>query len=832
MTSGRSHALWAVRAQSRVVDGKAEVWPLAEANGLADNAARSRARAYAQPTDWARAPASPKSSAVGACGIVALSGLACAPLIPVFGGAALVRPVVGGLVVGGIVAGVAAWRRLQPLLTAALATATYLLVGPALAVPEYAHWGLVPSLRAEQWLVTGLTTVWRRLLTVPVPVGTGGGFGLAPFLLVYIGAVVGVSAALRLKSRQAPAAALVPLGLVIASVVLGTDRAVAAIPLGLVSGLGALVWAAWRARTLRLARWVALMTASAIALGAGAVAGEAAARRERAVVREHVTAPFDPRDYPSPLAAYRRYIKQGVQGKVMAEVADLPAGGVVKLAVMDRFDGIVWNVAGGGSEAGSGNFGRMPAAAVPPGGVEVTVRDRDTSTVWLYSVGSPQAVRFAGADAADLRESLRFNAATGTMALPAAAVDAVTYTISTLTGVYRPAAERIAAAEATRLPQPASTKVQAADLKAASITQRATTGGAKALALEQFLQDGYYSDGQEGPGQGAGRTQSLAGHGADRIGELLTAELMVGNAEQYASAMALMARSLGLPARVVMGFAPGYGEQVAANSSHQGPQGTGAEAGSYTFQGLDMTAWVEINLEGLGWVPFFPTPNRQDSPEEAEERADPKPEPQVIQPPPPEAKPSEPPDEELAPVPVGSAKPVVAPEAGFTWGPLTITAAGCGLLLFAGVAFAALTVFAKARRRDRRRGPGPPAHRIVAGWEEIVDALRDLGWAAPSGGVAVTRSQVAGCAPSQARGAVRRLAAQSDAAAFGALALTVDHADRYWQGVIQVEALLRGELSPWGRLRYRLARGSLRARRAARRGARRAHLPSESRLAR
>ncbi|MDR1393939.1 MAG: transglutaminase-like domain-containing protein [Bifidobacteriaceae bacterium] len=806
--------------------------------------------------------------------LVLLVGLALAPLVPVFTWAALIVPTFGGLLLGGLVATLAAWRRWQPLLSLAAAAAAYLLLAPAMAVPEMARFTVLPTGRSELWLVTGLTTVWSRLLTVETPIGLGGGFGLAPFLLAYVGATVGVSLAVRLDYRRAPLAGLVPLAVSVVALVLGTAQSVAALPLGLVVGIGACLWVAWRSKTLQPRRTVALVVTVALAAGAGWVGGLAAERGQRLVVRDELVPPFDPRNYPSPLAAYRRYIKEGLRGEVLLKVADLPAGGVIKLAVMDWYDGIVWNVAGGSSGETSGNFGRMPAPDGQLGGTVVTLEDHDTSTVWLYSVGLPQAVRFAGPEAADLRETVRFNPVTGTLALPPVPPDGVTYSLTTWDGTYRPATEVIAQAEAADLVQPTSVKVRTVDMETAAVVRQAASGGAKALALEQYLQDGYYSDGQAGAGEGAGRADALAGHGASRLTELLDSDQMVGNAEQYAAVMALMARSAGLPSRVVMGFAPGYGEQAAADSS--GPQGAGMPAGSYTFQGSDMTVWVEIALDGLGWVPFFPTPNRQDSPEEAQERQEPEPDKQVIQPPPPEVKPSEPPDEEMAPVPIGSARPVAQPEARFEWGPVTVTAASAVFLLLALAVLILLVVAAKARRRRRRRLDGPPVYRVVAGWEELVDQLTDMGLLDPAGGppaarrlarrsaaqrrrrqpaaplpsrqpaagaatqppatdsgaqpsgtqpsgspdvlglpLAVsTRLETAASVPGAAAAGLGELAIQSDAAAFSRIDLPERYAVQYWQDLADATTKLRAALGRWHRWRAKLSLKSLRRRRA------------------
>ncbi|WP_042386084.1 transglutaminase TgpA family protein [Streptacidiphilus melanogenes] len=62
----------------------------------------------------------------------------------------------------------------------------------------------------------------------------------------------------------------------------------------------------------------------------------------------------------------------------------------------------------------------------------------------------------------------------------------------------------------------------------------------------------------------------------------------------FASAMAAMARSLGIPARVVVGFTPGT-------------QGTD---GSWLVTTHDAHAWPELYFSGVGWLRFEPTPRQ------------------------------------------------------------------------------------------------------------------------------------------------------------------------------------------------------------------------------
>ena len=92
-----------------------------------------------------------------------------------------------------------------------------------------------------------------------------------------------------------------------------------------------------------------------------------------------------------------------------------------------------------------------------------------------------------------------------------------------------------------------------------------------------------------------GYTYSLdvpAGNGLSAIDAFLKAKQ--GYCEQYAATFAAMARSLGVPARVAVGFTYGIRQ----------PDGT------YLVQDKHAHAWPEIYFDGYGWMPFEPTPGR------------------------------------------------------------------------------------------------------------------------------------------------------------------------------------------------------------------------------
>jgi len=84
--------------------------------------------------------------------------------------------------------------------------------------------------------------------------------------------------------------------------------------------------------------------------------------------------------------------------------------------------------------------------------------------------------------------------------------------------------------------------------------------------------------------------QAPSGNGGDALVDFLTAA-RVGYCEQFASAMAVMLRTQGVPARVAIGFTGGVDDD-----------------GTRTISTSDAHAWVEVWFEGIGWVSFDPTP--------------------------------------------------------------------------------------------------------------------------------------------------------------------------------------------------------------------------------
>ncbi|HEY0218118.1 MAG TPA: transglutaminaseTgpA domain-containing protein [Cellulomonas sp.] len=831
--------------------------------GAADGGRRPRAtrRSSSDP----HGPARPVGRvAVDVLVLAVAVGAALTPLLPVYGGTILLLPVLGGVLLGAAVAAVSAWRRWSALTTTVLLLLVVVVAGGPLAAPGRTIAGVVPTPGSVVDVVRGAARGWKDVLTLQPPLGGSGWLLVPPYLLALVGTTVAVRVALG-RGRGAPAAALVPPVVLAGAVLLGTFQTVRPAVVGTGLALVLLVWASWRSGRLRPRRPVALVVLAAVALGAGlGTAPLVADHRGRYVLRDALVPPFDPRAYPSPLSAFRAFVKDD-DTRELFTVTGLPEGTRIRLATFDRFDGVVWNVAGDGSSRASGEFRRVgetvsteavdEAAAVDASGsggthVDVQVEVDDLDGVWLPTVGDAVAISIDDPGAAS---ELRFNDATGAAVLTGGLTAGTRYTLDAVVP-EEPADDQVAGAAGSELDLPEAEGVPDAVASAAADAARdAETPVQVARALEQTLAEGgYFSHGLTDLGD----YPSLSGHGADRMTSLLAGDLMVGDDEQYASAMALMAREMGLPSRVVLGFVPGDTDAAAGDGS----AGSGATDAvdpdaPVVVTGADVRAWVEISFVGYGWVTFDPTPPQTQTPQEETDTSPADPEPQVAQPPPPPADPVVPPEDDSEQPQTREGDDQAATP---VWVRVAVgVAAGSGLVLLLLAPFLVIAGL-KARRRRRRRRDVQPVRRVVGGWQEVLDLAVDL--RRPVDPVATRREAAAALArsfsdedepvtttrprrglrgrgrpdassqqparpaaqprsrrgrgrrgtPPDVAGAVRVLAEQADAVVFGAAEPSVDQARAFWAQVDVALARMRATLSRRARWRGRVTTRSLR----------------------
>lgn len=260
-----------------------------------------------------------------------------------------------------------------------------------------------------------------------------------------------------------------------------------------------------------------------------------------------------------------------------------------------------------------------------------------------------------------------------------------------------------------------------------------------------------------------------------------------GYCENFATSLAVMARTIGIPSRVVLGFTPG----------------TPQSDGRITVRDRNAHAWVELWMPTQGWVRFDPTPRQDIRTPATSERAETAlgfslapylrvgdsvtattraPQPNGTRPP----------GDDQGP---GPGEATTSPGIEMPrWVSRTLPWLSVGLFLVAGIPIVKVL---RRRRRLRRLRVGD----ISAGWEEIVDRLDDLG-APPS--AADTPAEVA----SKVDPAMSSLAVVYTRSVYGATAVIPDDlVTEATEALTQTENRLTATYSRYARLRatYRVA---------------------------
>ncbi|GGI47343.1 transglutaminase-like putative cysteine protease [Agromyces flavus] len=746
-----------------------------------------------------------------------LSLLAIAGLETSFGGLDFLLAAVAGLVVGTLAAVLGTLWRLNVLTTVLLGIALYFLVGTPFVMPDAALFVVLPSLTSLAGLAIGAVHGWADILTISAPVEAPAYVAAVPYAAATVVSLVGGMLVLRwLSVRRSPLRGAVlligPVVLFLSGILLGTDESFLAAIRGVAFAAVALTWIAWRrgaqvetagdgATRLRRRKLTGSAAVVAGAVIVGAVAGLALApiAPQRFVLRDEVVPPFDPLQFASPLAGFREYTKDLAEEPLFT-VAGLEPGDTVRLAGMDSYTGRLWNVAGPEQAATDGGYAivgtTLPAPELADLGssrsVEVEVLAYDD--VWLPTVGYGSELELLDADAAERAGDLRYNAAAGTAVLTSGVAEGARYRLESR--IQRePDDEDLADVPVAQLTLPIVENLP--DVVAAKADEYA---GEAASPIEQLraIERGLKTNGFLSHGLASDAVPSRAGHGADRLIELFTRTQMVGDAEQYAAAMALMARHLGYPSRVVMGYAP----EVADG------------AGEVEVLGSDVTAWVEVPFEGVGWVSFRPTPDNVDVPQEQTPKPKSEPQPQVRQPP--RAEQAE--DELLTTVEIDDTddddrdRPFQLP--AWAWAIILSVSIPAAIVLLPMLAVA----LAKRRRRAiRHRGTGD--RQAAGAWEELVDRYAELGFEPPERS---SRLQTARALErqldEQGLGEVRTgedgvrlstLAATVDRDVFGAGDLAPASVDRRWS---EADAAAAAVAAAAGRLRRFVSRYRMRRR--------------------
>lgn len=477
---------------------------------------------------------------------------------------------------------------------------------------------------------------------------------------------------------------------------------------------------------------VAAVLGCAVAVAVAAFLGPSAPgaqAREPADARALVAPPVLPRSGVSPLQQYLALRDESLPVRITG-TSSRPHG-PLRMATLTRFDGTYWTVAGDFRLAGE----RLPRPPSVGRLVSVTSRIRVSSgdPDWVLSPGRATRISVGG---------LGVDESTGDVAVPAGKASPAAYDTTSL--VNDVGVDALSSATPVRAPEPLSPPLPAAlqSFVDRSVAGRTSTGSRLAALYQTFRDDGGFLYDQA--------KDVAGGHGYYQIQQLLRTKR--GTSEQYASAFAMMARGLGVDARVVMGFQPEYRGSV------------------FTVTGRDVDAWAEVRLTGLGWVTVDPSPRehpigtRPDQPRQAS-AARQVPNPQKNLP----RK-----EKDTHSAPTGHGPPQDVPEpAGHR---LEIALLAVALL----VALVLSVPGAKTVRRARRRRDRSPRRAVLGAWWETVDRLREAGVPA---GPSLTTGQVAALTDLPE---VSRLATIVDHAAYAPDGASPDLPEQAWAAATRI----------------------------------------------
>ncbi|MGI8806439.1 MAG: transglutaminaseTgpA domain-containing protein [Acidimicrobiales bacterium] len=364
-----------------------------------------------------------------------------------------------------------------------------------------------------------------------------------------------------------------------------------------------------------------------------------------------------------------------------------------RITSLDRFDGNIWSSLSNYRPAGTRLPGLGPDAT--RGDTAKAVQQFEISglsSIWLPAAYRPERLSPSG--------KVRFDPDSASLATDKATSDGLRYTVES--ALPRLTAEELTTVGASvpanigarYLELPASVSRQVRQ-EARRVTDKQPTPYGKAKALQDYFRTNFtYS------------LQVAQGHDQNAIDQFLASRQ--GYCEQFAGTYAAMARSLGLPARVAVGFTPG----------------TKGADGRWHVTGKEAHAWPEVYLSGYGWVAFEPTPGRGLPGAEGYT----------------EVPPAQAADSTVDTVPQTAPpvdEPAPAPEVTETTGPVqeerSVTGRRmvvAGALLALVVVYGAGVPLAKRRGRQRRRaGAATAADRVLVAWADATEDMAAAGMA-------------------------------------------------------------------------------------------------------
>ncbi|MDR1079185.1 MAG: transglutaminaseTgpA domain-containing protein [Propionibacteriaceae bacterium] len=652
------------------------------------------------------------------------------------------------------------------LLAVALIPLEYFLLGGPIALRRDLVAGLLPSGRTELDLAHLAIGGWKELLTTLPPLAGDSEYLVLPFL---IGLVLTSLGALVAGLNRSPRAILICPGLALALVILlGSAAPATATAQGLGAAAILIAWVQVRSGrhdrlagtgAPRLSRVVSGVLVSALALGGAWFVAPRLPGHDthlRLVLRSYIQPPVEIRQYASPLAAYRKYSSDSeaspLHRQTLLRVEGGQAGDYLRIAVLDDYNGLVWSA---GQGSGFQRVGSQLPARGDPTALTITV-ERDYAGQlellnWVPGLGSATRVGFSGDNARSHEANFFYDLTKGQGLLFDGLRAGDVVDVVSVPALVRQPDETLSPGGGAVLVGDDQTDFMSDKLR--SLTMGATTPWERLMKVAEAFTQGAWSDGTKDS-----EMYYLPGHSRGRLTTFMQVAdtRFIGSEEHYVAAFALAANRLGIPARVV------FGAVLPADG---------------VVQGRHITPWVEVWTTN-GWVVVPPedyVAPRDRPPDELPpiESTDPS----SVYVPPPNPQPQPPRNDNVI-----DTRAKVSPPEDPALLPDSLV---LRVLIFSGFGLAGLAgllglfLLGKVLRGRSRRGRGSYPQRIVGGWYEALDRVRDLGRRPPSQATRRELALVLGLAP------LTGLAAATDRAMFSAAPPDRDTVRSYWEQVQQ-----------------------------------------------
>ncbi len=440
----------------------------------------------------------------------------------------------------------------------------------------------LPSSETIEAFRADLRLVWEQFPRAVAPVPSEGSFAVSATALLAVCSLVADAFAFRAFGR---AEAIVPTGVVfVFTSALGSDRnrvaagalwvAVALFTVAVLRFCHAREETAWlgnRRRSLSSA----LPAAVACALIAGVGAGLAAPRLPGAgdeALLDTRNRDGDVTQVVSPLVDIRSRLvnKSNVEYFIVSSAQP----SYWRVAGLSKFDGTVWTPSDQDLQPASGNLLVDPAPNATTLAQTVTISNLTGN--FVPAAYSPLQVTTGG---------LWWAPSTQTLVVPNDGYH-TGQQFNIISAITDPSPDELRAASTNGVPDPDAIQLPSdfpdeIRAQARGIVAGAATPYDAAILLQNFFRDNFTYD-----------TDVQRGHSDDAMRNFLRIER--GYCEQFAGTFTAMARAVGLPARVAVGYT----------------QGELQSDGKYHVAGRHSHAWSEIWFQGYGWVLFDPTPGR------------------------------------------------------------------------------------------------------------------------------------------------------------------------------------------------------------------------------